>query len=75
MELEIVKDLFCSQCSLQFGEKSTYDQHLSNVHKPKDGRKSEDSKDFNEKAEKTFKCMKSDANFPCKSKQDTKHII
>jgi hypothetical protein len=26
------KDLFCFQCSLQFGEKSVYDLHLSLVH-------------------------------------------
>ena len=74
MELEIVKDLFCSQCSLQFGEKFMYDQHLSNVHQPKDDRKSDDSKVFNEKAEKSFKCKKSGANFPCKSKRGTKQF-
>ena len=74
MKLEIVKDLFCSQCFLQFGEKFMYDQHLSNVHQPKDGRKSDDSKVFNEKAEKSFKCKKSGAKFPCKSKRGTKQF-
>ena len=38
-----VRDLFCFQCSLQFGEKSVYDLHQSLVHGIKDLGKSGDS--------------------------------
>ena len=33
MEKNILWDLFCFQCSLQFDKKSIYDMHLSIIHK------------------------------------------
>ena len=42
MEPDNLNELFCTQCSLQFGGKTVYNLHLSLVHNVKeDGQKSQ----------------------------------
>ena len=43
MKNEILKDLFCQQCQLQFNGKSVYNLHLSLVHKHDSDLKDEDN--------------------------------
>ena len=63
MDAEMLRDMFCMECSLQFNKKIVYDLHLSLVHGKKTGIKqepnnsevtSEDDKVFNENADKAF---------------------
>ena len=47
MEANNLNELFCTQCSLQFGGKTVYNLHLSLVHNVKeDGQKSQSRLDM-----------------------------
>ena len=65
MDAIVLRNMFCTECSLQFNKKIVYDLHLSLVHGKKTSIKqepnnsevtSEDNEFFNENVDEAFVC-------------------
>ena len=71
MDIYLHKDLFCTQCSLQFGKKYVFDLHLSLVH----GKVLEIKKEANNFKENFSESKQDQDKLPIASKHEEKKKI